>query len=175
MTLTKWNRTERNDQNGNSTRRNASLMDAPLRSFLGIPSLFNTTRSWDLMQDFFEDSFSENPGNIGRTLPAVNISENNNELVIEVAAPGMQKKDFNIETNNNQLIVRYKKEMKDEKKDVNHWRKEFGFESFERSFALPSTVESDQVNATYTDGILRIVVPKKEEARRKPAKTIEVK
>jgi HSP20 family protein len=174
MTLTKWNRSGRNGQNDNSNHNGASLVDSPLRTFFGIPSLLNSGLNRDL-QDFFDDSFSDGIGNIGRTLPAVNISETANDLVIEVAAPGMQKKDFNIEVNNNQLIIRYKKEMKDEKNDVNHWRKEFSFESFERAFNLPAIVESDQVSATYADGILRICVPKKEEARRKPAKTIEVK
>jgi HSP20 family protein len=114
-------------------------------------------------------------GAIGTSLPAVNISENDNELVIEMAAPGMRKKDFKVEVINNQLNIAYKKEQKEEEGNkTNHWRKEFSFESFERTFSLPAIVEGDKVYATYNDGILKIALPKKEEARRKPAKAIEV-
>jgi HSP20 family protein len=174
MALTKWKNDGRNVQDNNANTR-SSLLDSPLKNFLGIPSFFNSSLTKDFMEDLFDNSLGNNFNNIGRTLPAVNISETDNDLVIEVAAPGMQKKDFKVEVNNNQLSIRYNKELKDEKRQENSWRKEFSFESFERTIALPAMAESDNISATYLDGILKLTVPKKEEARRKPAKSIEVK
>jgi HSP20 family protein len=113
-------------------------------------------------------------GAIGRNLPAVNISETENDLVIEVAAPGMKKKDFKIEIDGDQLHISYKKEEKSENNETNHWRREFSFESFERTFTLPTIVESDKIFAAYNDGILKLSIPKKEEAKKKPARTIEI-
>lgn len=129
----------------------------------------------DLIQDFFDDNMGISPANIGTTLPAVNISETNNDLIIEMAAPGMNKKDFKVEINDNQLHIAYNRENKTENNDSNDWRREFSFESFERNFTLPAIVESEKIEASYTDGILKIIVPKKEEARRKPAKAIAIK
>ena len=87
----------------------------------------------------------------------------------------MKKNDFKVESKDNQLHIGYSKEGKDAGNQNNYWRREFNFESFERTFSLPSLVEREKIAATYVDGILRIAVPKKEEARRKPAKTIEIK
>jgi len=129
----------------------------------------------DFIQNFFDDSMGVNAGHIGTTVPAVNISETDNDLVIEVAAPGMKKKDFKVEITNNQLHIGYSHDMKGGTNDQNHWRREFNFESFDRNFTLPAIVESDKISATYIDGILRISVPKKEEARKKPARAIEIK
>jgi HSP20 family protein len=73
------------------------------------------------------------------------------------------------------LRIAYEKQTKDEQNNRNDWRREFNYESFDRSFTLPAMAESEKVEATYQDGILKITVPKKEEARKKPAKTIDVK
>jgi HSP20 family protein len=144
-----------------------------------LPRFFDTfSRPFitsNLIQDFFDDTMHLGTGTIGTTLPAVNILETDTDLVIEVAAPGMSKKDFKVEIVDNQLHIGYNRQTKNENNENNHWRKEFSFESFERNFALPTIVESEKIAATYTDGILRISVPKKEEARRKPAKAIEIK
>lgn len=178
MTLVKWNRNGRSNNNGQSLPYQGVSSGNPALDTM-FPRLFDTfsrpffTR--DLIQDFFDDNMGLGSGTIGTTLPAVNISETDNELVIEVAAPGMNKKDFKVEIADNQLHIGYNKEHKKENNDHNQWRREFSFESFDRSFALPAIVESDKVAASYTDGILRITLNKKEEARRKPAQAIEIK
>jgi HSP20 family protein len=173
MTIVKWNRGK---QNGTQSPSNYSLTDRDLGTLL--PSFFNPlNRSFgnrDFIQDFFDDTLNLGTGAIGRNLPAVNISETENDLVIEVAAPGMRKKDFRIQIDGDQLQISYKKEEKAENNETNHWRKEFSFESFERTFTLPTIVESDKIYAAYNDGILKISVPKKEEAKKKPARTIEI-
>jgi HSP20 family protein len=169
MTLVKWNRS--GHANGNSSpamTNNRSLL---------WPELFdNFTRPSELLQYFFNDSMSPLSDAIGTTLPPVNIVEHDNELVIEMAAPGMRKENFKIEQNGDQLHIRYQEEEKaGDAKRANHWRREYSFQSFERSFTLPSVVQQDQISAQYTDGILKITVPKKEEARRKPAREINIK
>jgi HSP20 family protein len=169
MTLVKWNRGE--NTNGNSTPAIANN-----RSLLW-PELFDRiTRPSDLLQSFFDDTMSMGSGSLGTTLPPVNITEHDNELIIEMAAPGMRKENFKIELNDDQLRISYQNEQKPDKvKGGNHWRKEYSFEAFERSFSLPSIVMQDQISASYTDGVLKITVPKKEEARKKPAREISIK
>ena len=179
MTLVKWNRGSRTNGSNQSPayQANMPLVNSEFGSVL--PRLFdNFTRpflSADLIQDFFDDTMNLGTGTIGTTLPAVNISETDTDLVIEMAAPGMSKKDFKVEIVDNQLHIGYNREKKSESNESNQWRREFSFESFERNFTLPTIVESEKIAATYTDGILKISVPKKEEARRKPAKAIEIK
>jgi HSP20 family protein len=179
MTLLKFKNS--NGSNTNVQTRN-NQTNAPYNSEQGsmwMPSLFNNfPRSFfgrDLIQDLFDDEMGINYGTIGTSVPAVNISETDNDLIIEVAAPGMRKQDFKVEINDNQLRIGYNRESKNENSESNHWRREFNFESFERTFSLPAIVESEKISAGYTDGILRISVPKKEEARRKPARAIEIK
>jgi HSP20 family protein len=165
----------RNPNNGSNETRGTQGM-AP--TGFGWPSLLEdvTTPGWsrDLMQDFFNDNFFSGVGRIGTTLPAVNITETADDVVIEMAAPGMKKADFKVEIDNDQLHIGYKKEQEEEKDNRNHWRREYNYQAFDRTFTLPSMVESDKVKASYTDGILRITVPKKEEARKKPARTIDI-
>jgi HSP20 family protein len=175
MTLVKWNR-GRNNGSTTPYQTNYSLTDRDFGTLWN--SLFSNVQrpfgSRDLIQDFFDETLNLGTGAIGRNLPAVNISETENDLVIEVAAPGMKKKDFKIEIDGDQLHISYKKEEKAENSETNHWRREFSFESFERTFTLPTIVESDRIFAAYNDGILKISVPKKEEAKKKPARTIEI-
>jgi HSP20 family protein len=177
MTLVKWNR---NGRNNNSNQSQLYRGNMPGNSEFGsmFPRLFDSFThpffTGDLVQDFFDDA-NPGTGRIGTTLPAVNITETDTDLLIEVAAPGMNKKDFKVEIADNQLHIGYHKENKNESDENNQWRKEFSFESFDRSFTLPAIVESDKVAATYADGILRISLTKKEEARRKPSRTVEIK
>ncbi len=175
MTLVKWNR-------GNRTNGSGSLRDHwyPATVFGDmLPGIFNafTTPllSRDLIQDFFDDTQLSARGGIGTTLPPVNITETDNDLVIEMAAPGMDKKLFSVEVHENQLHIGYRKPDGDGDSGNTGWRREFSFSSFDRTFTLPAIVEGDQVSASYRDGILRVTIPKKEEARRKPSRLIEIK
>ena len=179
MTLVKLNRNSRTNGSNQlpAYETNMPLFNSEIGSV--FPRLFDTFSrpfmSANLIQDFFDDTPNPASGRIGTTLPAVNISETDNELVIDVAAPGMNKKDFKVEIDNNQLHIGYNRETKNEEKGNNQWRREFSFETFERTFALPAIVENEKISATYVDGILRITLQKKEEARRKPAKAIEIR
>ena len=129
-----------------------------------------------LMENFFgRDLFDL--GNIaapGATLPAVNIRETKDSFIVEVAAPGMKKNDFKVKLDNNQLIISSEREIKEEDRDEDYTRKEYSYESFQRTFTLPQSAIADNITAKYADGVLNIVIPKKEEAKQKPAKEIKI-
>ena len=109
------------------------------------------------------------------TLPSVNIKENKDLFTVEVAAPGFNKTDFNIELNNDILTISSEKEEQNELKENERISKqEFSYQSFTRSFTLPELVEDENISAKYENGILSISIPKKEEAKPKPVKQIEI-
>jgi HSP20 family protein len=140
--------------------------------FPAIPSLLN-----DFFTDDWFDSSLSNWRSSGTTLPAVNVRETNEDFRIEVAAPGMKRDDFKVELDNNVLTISSQREDAREEKNQqdNYTRKEFSYQSFQRSFTLPENkVEGEKIAAKYVDGILYITVPKREEAKVKPAKQIAV-
>jgi HSP20 family protein len=126
----------------------------------------------DLFESFLNDSiFSDR---MVSRVPAVNISENEDCYCIEMAAPGLNKENFKVQLDRNLLTigVEQKSERNDEGKRFN--KKEFSYHSFVRSFALPDSVDDSAIDAEYTNGILKINVNKKEEAKT-IAKQIEIK
>ena len=133
-----------------------------------------TPAYWD---DFFNDNFFNqlNSRNCHGNSPAVNISEDDKGYTIEVAAPGIPRKEFNIEIENDVLTLSSEqKENKDEQKQ-NYLRREFSYQSFKRSFELPETIDQEQINATIDAGVLTLSLPKKEEEVQKAPRQIEVK
>ena len=127
-----------------------------------------------LLDNFFNVGFDDHHA-VQRSFnrPAVNIHETNDAFVVEVAAPGMEKSDFNIKVEKNQLTLTAKQETEKSEEGKNYKRREFSFTSFERSFVLPDSVNAENINASYTNGILSVELPKKPEA--KPVvKTIEI-
>ena len=134
-----------------------------------VPSLFNR-----LFDTEFDSFLSKNYSSTNTTLPSVNVKETEEDYQIEFAAPGYKKNDFNIELNNDVLTISSEKVIENEDKDKDYTKKEFSYESFSRSFNLPELVEGEKIKATYKDGILNIVIPKKEEAKPKPIKQIKI-
>lgn len=132
------------------------------------------------LSNFFDDFFTRDLFNwpssssTGTSIPKVNIYETDTEFHVEMAAPGMTKDDFKVELDNNMLTISSQKESRDEEEKKNYQRKEYSFQSFVRTFHLPESAEAEKINAKYADGILNLVIPKKEEAKRKPAKTIKI-
>lgn len=120
----------------------------------------------DMIDNFFNSSISEIVGSdFIMNRPNVNVFESEKDYQIELAAPGLEKSDFHIDVEKEQLIVEVKKEVKTEKESTNKkfTRREFDFSSFRRSFHIPETVNVNAIKASYTDGILRLSLPKKEE------------
>lgn len=103
------------------------------------------------------------------------MKETDDNYEVEVAAPGMDKKDFHITLDGNLLTISSEKQFSDEEKDANYTRREFSYQSFQRSFELPKdVVDEESIQAKYENGVLYLTVPKKEEAKKKAPKRIEV-
>ena len=136
-----------------------------------IPSLFNRFFEGDMM-----DWNTSNFAGTDATLPAVNIRENENEYLIDVAAPGMKKDDFKVNYDNGRLVISSEIKHENEKKDDGKiTRREFSYSSFQRSFTVSDKlVEPDKIVAKYADGILSIKLPKREEVKPKPAREIKI-
>ena len=111
----------------------------------------------------------------GKTVePAINIKETDDHFEIELAAPGFAKKDFNVTIEDGCLNISAEKELKKEEKEEEYTRREFNYTAFERSMMLPETVKEEEIKAKYDDGILSFRLMKKEEAKKRPPKVIEV-
>ncbi len=109
------------------------------------------------------------------SLPAVNVKETNDEFVIELAAPGMEKKDFKINFKNNVITISSEKEDKKEVKKENYTRREFSYQSFQRSFTVAeNAIVSDKIEASYNNGILEVKLPKREEVKPQPEREIKI-
>lgn len=141
-----------------------------------LPRLQNNAMMPDFIDDFFNDetwpSFFRS--RTGVNVPSVNIVESNDDYRIEVAAPGLDKDDFNVNVDNNVLTISSEKETKDEDKDENFVRKEFSYSSFNRSFTLPEGTDADKIKANHKDGVLFVTVPKTEEVKKKAPKSIKI-
>jgi len=131
---------------------------------------FNDKRSNTLLpgfNDVFESIFNDtffNDRMITR-VPAVNISESENNYHIELAAPGLKKEDFKLNLDRNQLSISVEQSADHQDEQKNYNKREYSYSSFVRSFTLPESADDSQINATYTDGILRIDIAKREEAK----------
>jgi HSP20 family protein len=131
----------------------------------------------NIFDDFFGGDFFDTPAR-RTSVPAVNITETDDEYVIEVAAPGMKKDDFKVEIDNGVLSISAEVEEKDEQKDEakGYTRREFSYSSFNRSFTIPKDeVDESKIDAKYKDGLLRITLQKRDEVKPKPARMIEIK
>ncbi|MET0945693.1 MAG: Hsp20/alpha crystallin family protein, partial [Flavobacterium sp.] len=133
-----------------------------------------------LMEDFFSkdifDWADKNFAHVGSNLPSINLKESDKKLEIEMAAPGMKKEDFKVEIDNNMIIISSEKEeeIEESRKKGNYIKKEFSYQSFYRSFFLPDTIDENKIEANYKDGILHVIIPKKDN-KKKVTKPIAIK
>lgn len=121
---------------------------------------------------FFGNTWFEKEFN--NSLPAVNIKEDSKQFDIEFAAPGFSKSDFKIDVDNDVMTISAEKKDEKNETDKRFTRKEFNYSSFSRSFTLPKSVNADKIDARYTDGILHLQVPKKEESKPQAKKEIKI-
>lgn len=108
------------------------------------------------------------------TVPPVNIRETDTTYEVELSAPGKQKEDFNIEVDNGLLTISSEHKSENTVEEGKFTRREFSHSSFKRSFSLPETINEDDINAAYDCGILKITLPKREEALPKPKRAIQI-
>lgn len=138
----------------------------PTRSHSGLGSI---------VDDLFNRSLSDMVGHdmvISR--PSVNIMEQEDKFTIEVAAPGLEKSDFDLQVNENNITISAQKELKNEEKGEKFTRREFNFSSFSRTFSLPEHVDADNISAKYDNGVLMIDIPKLEREKIENVKRIEI-
>ena len=136
-----------------------------------FPALFNDFFNRNMF-DWGESNFS----NTGTTIPAVNIRETNEAFEVEMAAPGMKKNDFKIELEGNLLNISSETSNQTEEKEGDRYsRREFSYQSFQRSFTLAKDVlDAEKIKAKYEDGVLRLHIPKKDEVKQKPPRLIQI-
>ena len=120
----------------------------------------------DVFESFFNPDSYLSKSNLDR-IPAVNISENETEFHIELAAPGLKKEDFKISLEQDSLSISAEKKEESSKSDETkkYNRKEYSYSSFLRTFTLPESADQENIVAEYTDGVLCVKVAKKEEAK----------
>jgi HSP20 family protein len=119
--------------------------------------------------DFDGDAFD-----FGTRLPSVNVKESEKEYEIEMAAPGLERKDFKVEVKDGVLYISSEKEEENKEEKKNYTRREYSYNSFSRSFNLPDNCLTDNINAKYDNGILHLTLPKKEMTIAKSVKEIVV-
>ncbi len=124
-----------------------------------------------LSEDIWNDFFTPVTRNSN---VSVNIIEGKDDFRIEVAAPGLDRKNFKVDLDNDILTISAEQKELEEEKKENYVRREFGFSSFKRTFTLPEMVDAEKIKASHKDGILTINIPKKEEAKVKPPKSISI-
>lgn len=143
----------------------------------------NANRIPALERWFFDDVFgrdlfnweNNNFSTTSTTLPSVNIKETDDNYEVEVAAPGMDKQDFKITLENGQLVISSAKENEVNTQEENFTRREFSYQSFQRSFLLPkNVVDEDKISARYENGLLLLSIPKLEEAKQKAPRLIDI-
>ncbi|UHG91209.1 Hsp20/alpha crystallin family protein [Spirosoma oryzicola] len=149
-------------------------MNPLMRTNNNLPSLIENFFGRDM-----NDLFNSNSSWVNN-VPAVNVVEHKDGFRIEVAAPGLKKEDFKLNLNHNNLTISsyqatQQEQPSDEGRDKEKYtRREFSYSSFQRIFTLPTSVDADNIQASYTDGVLKIEIPKREEAKVKPPRQIEI-
>ena len=145
-------------------KRNGQLLNP-------LPMLFDDFFSRDLF-NWKDENFSAS----NTTIPAVNIKETAEHYEVEVAAPGMTKNDFKVELDGNVLSISSEKgQEKHQPEEERYSRREFSYQSFQRTFTLQKdVVDIEKIQARYENGLLQLLIPKKEEAKKKSPRLIQI-
>ncbi|MDD2327719.1 MAG: Hsp20 family protein [bacterium] len=135
------------------------------RSNNWLPSVFN---------DFFGNEWMQNNN---RSVPAINIQQNENDFLVEVAAPGMTKEDCNVRIDEeNNLVISFEKKSESEENDKkgNYLRREFSYTQFQRTMILPDNVEKEKITAKVENGVLSVTIPVANEEKIPNSRLIEI-
>jgi HSP20 family protein len=138
---------------------------APFREFDRMRKEMD--RLWD---SFFEGGLRRRSEGGGEWLPSLDVSETKNELVVKAEVPGMDPKDIDISLSDGMLTIKGEKKQEKEEKEADYHLLERSYGAFTRSVQLPKEVQSEKINASYKNGILKITLPKSEEAKKKEIK-----
>jgi HSP20 family protein len=124
-------------------------------------------RLWD---SFFEGGVRRRTEGAGEWYPSLDVAETKNNVVIKAEVPGMDPKDIDISLSNGVLTIKGEKKQEREEKEENYHLIERSYGTFTRSVQLPGEVQSDKINASYRNGVLKVILPKSEEAKKKEIK-----
>ncbi|PJJ84362.1 Hsp20/alpha crystallin family protein [Mucilaginibacter auburnensis] len=117
----------------------------------------------DVFDSIFNDSFFNDRMTV--RVPAANISETEDHYHVELAAPGLRKEDFKLNLERNVLSISVENQKEQTNSQISYNKREFAYNSWVRSFTLPESANPDYIEATYTDGVLKIDIAKREEAK----------
>jgi HSP20 family protein len=149
-----------------SKRKNGRTLPSMVDDFFNSKSFFGPSLM-DFDRDFFgQENFS--------LLPDANVIETDKEYQVELAVPGLERKDFKVEIKDDILSVSAEKETESKTERKNYRSKEFSYQSFYRSFTLPKNLIDEKIDAKYQNGVLTVTLPKKEVTVAKPTKQIKV-
>jgi HSP20 family protein len=138
-----------------------------------LPTITRRTFS-PFLSNLFDDDFFPVLNNRTSSMPAVNIKENDKSYFLELAVPGMDKKDLKIDINEDVLTISSESRSESEEEKDGYKRKEFSYSSFCRSFYIPENINRDKIEANYKDGILNVELPKMEEEKSKITRQIKI-
>ncbi len=138
-----------------------------------LPTIAKRTFS-PFLSNLFDDDFFPVLTNRTSSLPAVNIRENEKSIMLELAVPGMDKKDLKIDINEDVLTISSESKNETEDGKDGYMRKEYSYSSFVRSFFIPENVNREKIGANYRDGILSVELPKLEEEKNKISRQIKI-
>jgi HSP20 family protein len=139
-----------------------------------LPTIRKRSSNPFYMSNLFDDDFFPVLSNMTSSIPAVNIKEDEKSYLLDLAIPGMDKKDMKIDINEDVLTISSETKNETEENKDGYKRKEFSYSSFCRSFYIPENVNREKIAASYKDGILNIELPKQEEEKAKVAKQIKI-
>jgi HSP20 family protein len=127
-----------------------------------------------VMDELFRPDWFGGKENFSGIVPPVNIRETDSSFEVELSAPGKSKEDFTVDIDNDLLTIASEKNEERTENEGKYTRREFSHTSFRRAFTLPETAKEDDIKASYENGILRISIPKKDEALPKPKRSIDI-
>lgn len=156
-------------------RKNGNGIVATTKSMMPFEGLVDGVLQ-NTLSHFFDDDFWGFNGIVSSTQVPVNIRETDKSYEMEVVAPGVSKKDFNVNISDNLLTISFEHKEEDKQGDSKdgYLRQEYRMQSFSRSFTLDDTVDANNISAQYRDGVLHVSLPKKEGAQH-IIKSIEIK
>ena len=128
-----------------------------------------------LIDDFINNDWNVKVPSLSSRIPAVNIKELDSQFEIELAVPGKEKDDFEIDLDDGILSISSTQEDKKLDEKEKFTRREFSYNSFRRSFSLPDSVDHTKIDANYKDGVLKVLLPKLKEAQSQPKKLIKIR
>ena len=139
-----------------------------------LPSIMRRSYRPFYMPDFFYDDFFPTLTGKTNSMPAVNIKEDEKNYILDIAAPGMDKKDLKIDINEDTLIISSESKHETSEEKDGYKKQEFNYSSFCRSFYIPENVDRDKIAANYKNGILTVSLPKQEEEKKNLSRQVSI-